>query len=108
MEILAQRLRERAQQLGITNAEAARRSGLDERRYAHYAANRREPDLTTLVKIASALKTTPNWLLGIALGDEQPKRSSLIERLVSAAQAMADRDLEPFVLQAEAVARYER
>src|SRR5690606_11426561 len=36
MDIFANRLRERAAQLGISNAEAARRSGLDERRYAHY------------------------------------------------------------------------
>ncbi|WP_312890263.1 helix-turn-helix domain-containing protein [Rhizobium laguerreae] len=45
MDILSKRLRERAEQLGISNAEAARRVGLDERRYAHYVAGRREPDL---------------------------------------------------------------
>ena len=50
METLSQRLRERARHLGISNAEAARRVGLDERRYAHYASGRREPDLATLVR----------------------------------------------------------
>ena len=64
MDIFANRLRERAAQLGISNAEAARRSGLDERRYAHYVTGRREPDLETLVRIARALGTSPSWLLG--------------------------------------------
>ncbi len=63
MDIFAKRLRERAKQLGISNAEAARRIGLDERRYAHYASGRREPDLATLVNIAEILGTNPNWLL---------------------------------------------
>ena len=65
MEIFAKRLQERAKQLGISNAEAARRVGLEERRYAHYASGRREPDLATLKSISEALGITPNWLLGV-------------------------------------------
>jgi transcriptional regulator with XRE-family HTH domain len=63
MDTFAKRLRERAEQLGISNAEAARRAGLDERRYAHYASGRREPDLATLVKIADTLGTHPTGCL---------------------------------------------
>ena len=54
MDVFAENLRKRAKQLGISNAEAARMAGLEERRYAHYVANRREPDLATLVKIGRA------------------------------------------------------
>ena len=86
MEIFAQRLRERAKQLGISNAEAARRVGLEERRYAHYASGRREPDMATLVNIAEILGTTPNWLLGVIsnvkLADE---KAMLVDRFENAA-----------------------
>ena len=105
MEIFATRLRERAAQLGISNAEAARRAGLEERRYAHYIAGRREPDLTTLVRIASALGTTPNHLLGLTTeGGRATARSALTDRLLAAASQLTDRELKMLVVQAEAVA----
>ncbi|WP_081858638.1 helix-turn-helix domain-containing protein [Pseudorhizobium pelagicum] len=86
MELLARRLQERSKQLGISNAEASRRMGIDERRYAHYASGRREPDVATLVRIAEALGTTHNWLLGAPakLSDDH-KVSSLLERFTNAA-----------------------
>lgn len=104
MDIFAKRLRERAKQLGISNAEAARRIGLDERRYAHYASGRREPDLATLVNIAEILGTNPNWLLGIAeKADKEPKKAELVARFANAANGMTLEDTELCVIQAEAV-----
>lgn len=104
MEIFAKRLRERAKQLGISNAEAARRVGLDERRYAHYASGRREPDLATLKSIAEGLGTTPNWLLGITSDvHSEPKSAELVERFINAARGMTSEQLELCVIQAEAV-----
>lgn len=106
MDIFAERLRERAQQLGISNAEAGRRAGLDERRYAHYANGRREPDLATLVRIAEALATTPNWLVGVASdGVASSTRSDLLDRLMQAESKMTEAELRLFCIQAEAVAR---
>ncbi|MHA6689076.1 helix-turn-helix domain-containing protein [Devosia sp. A449] len=106
MDIFARRLRERAEQLGISNAEAGRRAGLDERRYAHYANGRREPDLATLVRIAAALATTPNWLLGLSNeGESSSARSDLLERLQQAAVTMPETELRLFCIQAEAIAR---
>jgi transcriptional regulator with XRE-family HTH domain len=104
MEIFAKRLQERAKQLGISNAEAARRIGLDERRYAHYVSDRREPDLMTLKSIAEGLGTTPNWLLGITSKVEKaPETAALIDRFVNAARGMTRDQLEMCVIQAEAV-----
>jgi transcriptional regulator with XRE-family HTH domain len=104
MEILSKRLRERAKQLGISNAEAARKIGLEERRYAHYASGRREPDLATLKKIAEILQTTPNWLLGVAsAGTDSGKRGQLLERFGNAASGMTLSELELSVIQAEAI-----
>ena len=106
MDIFANRLKERAAQLGISDRQAARLCSLDERRYAHYAGGRREPDLETLVMIARSLGTTPNWLLGVdADGKKATKRSSLLDRLAAAAREMGDEELRITTVQAEAVAR---
>ncbi|MCP1199076.1 helix-turn-helix domain-containing protein [Notoacmeibacter sp. MSK16QG-6] len=105
MDIFAKRLRERADQMGISNSEAARRAGLEERRYGHYIAGRREPDLTTLTKIAEVLQTTPNWLLGVAgAHEDDPEKAAFIDRFANAAKGMNAEELELFVIQAEAIA----
>jgi len=104
MEIFAANLRRRAQELGLSNAEVARRVGLSERRYAHYASGRNEPDLAMLLKIAEVLNSTPNLLLGLdTQGRDKGKRAVLIERLNAAAAVMTDDDLQAAVAQAEAV-----
>jgi transcriptional regulator with XRE-family HTH domain len=109
MDTLAKRLRERAEQLGISNSEAARRAGLEERRYGHYIRGRNEPDLATLVRIATELGTTPNWLLGVEepLSDA-PEKAELLARFKNAASVMNANQLELCVIQAEAVAARKR
>lgn len=102
MQPLGFNLRRRAEALGLSNAEVARRAGLGERRYANYVGGTREPDLATLVRIAATLGVTPDQLLGVA--GLQPS-SILLDRLVLAARAMTDSDLESLVVQAEAVAQ---
>jgi transcriptional regulator with XRE-family HTH domain len=104
METFAAKLRKRAQELGISNAEAGRRIGLGERRYAHYISGAREPDLATLVRIAKVLETTPNELLGFGAEPKRSKRAVLKDRLNAAANAMDERALDITVIQAEAVA----
>lgn len=108
MMVFATRLRERAAELGIAHAEAARRSGLSERRYSHYVNGIREPDLATLVRIAEALRTRPDDLLGFGDPDEVSERSKLIARLVSAAQLLTDEVLEIVAVQTEALATSRR
>jgi transcriptional regulator with XRE-family HTH domain len=104
MDTLAKNLRMRADELGLSHAEIARRIGLSERRYAHYVAGRNEPDLATLVRIAKVLETTPNELLGFGPEVKRSKRMLLRDRLNAAANAMGERELEITVVQAEAVA----
>jgi len=103
MEVFARNLRRRAQELGLANAEVARRVGLSERRYAHYVSGRNEPDLAMLLKIADVLQSSPNELLS---GDEpqaKENRARLIDRLKAASEVMTEADLEVAVAQAEAV-----
>lgn len=105
MDLFASKLRERAEQLGISNSEAARRAGLDERRYAHYVRGRSEPDLATLVRIAKALDTHPNALLGLDnQGNAGAGKSILLERLTAAGESLPERELRSLTIQAEALA----
>lgn len=108
MEPFASNLRRRAEELGISNAEAARRVGLSERRYGNYISGRREPDLATLVRIAKVLETSPNELLSFGPEVKPSKRMLLKDRLLAAANVVGDRELEILVVQAEAIARTDR
>lgn len=104
MDIFAKRLTERAKQLGISNAEVARRAELDERRYAHYASGRREPDLATLVRIARALRTSPNWLLNVdEEGAPVDGRHALLSRLRDSARLLSDVELDIITRQTDAL-----
>jgi transcriptional regulator with XRE-family HTH domain len=105
MDIFAKNLKNRAEELGLSNAEVARRVGLSERRYAHYVSGRNEPDLALLLKIATLLRTTPNALLAFGSSKaEASKRSVLLDRLLLAANELKDVDLEISAIQAEALA----
>ncbi len=104
MEPFASKLRQRAAELGISNAEAARRAGLSERRYGNYIVGRREPDLATLVRIAAVLETTPNELLGVGPEPKRSKRQLLEDRLEAAVGALDDRHLDMLLVQVEALA----
>ena len=104
MLIFAKNLKSRAEELGLSHAEVARRVGLSERRYAHYVSGRNEPDLAMLVKIADVLCSSPNELLGVrSHSTEHSKRIILQDRLLAAAKVMKDADLEAAATQAEAI-----
>jgi transcriptional regulator with XRE-family HTH domain len=103
MERFAKRLRERARELELSDAEVARRAGLAERRYGHYVRGAREPDLETLLRICAALDVTPNDLL---LLDERSRPSEgdrWLTRLVVAARSLKADDLRLAVRQIEAL-----
>ena len=104
MKIFSARLKQRAEDLGISNAEAARRAGLLERRYANYIAGEREPDLDTLAKIARILETTPNYLLGFGETLDTGRRAKFFSRLNSAAQMLPENELEVVAVQLDALA----
>lgn len=82
MKGFGEALRDRAEALGISSREVARRCGLEYGRYGNYVANKREPDLATLVKIARVLGTSPNSLLNFGADDAVPPPD--MARLLSA------------------------
>src|SRR6185312_14558773 len=103
MELFATNLRRRAEELGISNAEVARRADLSERRYGNYVSGRREPDLATLVRIASVLATTPNDLLSNRSSAKAPEQL-VRERAAAALAALNSEDLKRVAIMIEALA----
>jgi transcriptional regulator with XRE-family HTH domain len=87
MKVFAQRIRERARKLGLSDAEVARRAGLSERRYGYYATGEREPNLATLIRICEVLAATPNDLL---LSEGRPPPQSARDRLLARIGAATD------------------
>lgn len=84
MDGFGRRLRERALQLGLSDAEVARRAGLTATRYSHYVTDYREPDLATVVRICRVLGFGPDELLGYKRPSEYPsedaaRRATLIQ-----------------------------
>lgn len=104
MDEFARKLRERANELGVSNAELARRCGLGERQYAYYISGQREPNLRTLVKIARVLNTSCDHLLGMTDPQPQTDRVRLLERLHVAAACLSVDELRTTVTQTEALA----
>jgi len=85
MRDLGKRLRERARQLNLSDAEVARRAGLNERRYGHYVTGMREPNLETLVRICAVLEITPNEVLGFGATEFSETREGTAEEREQAA-----------------------
>ena len=72
MRGLGDRMRARARELGIPDAEVARRAGLTQQRYANYVVDRHEPDLETFARICAALEASADAMLGVALAVAAP------------------------------------
>jgi transcriptional regulator with XRE-family HTH domain len=107
MQVFAQRIRERARELGLSDAEVARRAGLSERRYSYYATGEREPNLATLVAICQVLVATPNDLL---LPDANPPalsdRDRLLARIGAVTNSLTLADLELAACQLECLSAH--
>jgi transcriptional regulator with XRE-family HTH domain len=107
MQVFAQRIRERARELGLSDAEVARRAGLSERRYGYYATGEREPNLDTLIRICEVLSATPNDLL-LPEGKPSPQsaRNRLLARIAAATSKLNVTDLELATCQIECVSAH--
>lgn len=108
MEIFAERVRQRAEELQLSLAEVARRTGISDRRLSHYLSQRSEPNLATLLRLASVLATTPNDLLGV--GDHPVgrarERDQLRRRITSAIENLEVGDLKLLVALLDAAVRH--
>ena len=115
MKELSENLRNRAGELGLSDAEVARRAGLSPRRYGHYVTGTNEPDFGTFVKICFALDATPNELLGVrrsAEGDlvsdggvTGKERRELVEAINEASSRLSVDELRTLAKQVTALKR---
>ncbi len=101
------RLRARAAELELSDAEVARRLGLAQSRYAHYVSGTRAPDYGTLARICRVLATSPDHLLGFTTTEQAgaPKTRRLRDRVVAATAGMSDADLQLAVDLLDVIAR---
>ena len=93
MKGLGRRLKDRARELGLSDAAVARRLGLGLTTYAGYTSDRHEPDLQTFTRICVALGSSATELLRDAspvTGDAQALRA----RISAALEALDQRSLE--------------
>ncbi|RYG87719.1 MAG: XRE family transcriptional regulator [Alphaproteobacteria bacterium] len=100
-------LRARARALHLTDAEVARRAGLNERRYGFYVTGDREPDLATLMKIAGVLQSTVDDLVKPGSGSTSP-RGRAEAALLSAAKVLDDHHFALLLKTAEVFAVHQR
>ena len=92
------RLRERRHELGLTQEEAAAAAGMNVTQYNGYERGRSAPSAVTLPRLAKALRTTQEALLGqatmaITRRGSEPKREAL-KRLKASFEAQVAAELE--------------
>lgn len=94
MQQFGNNLRRRAKELGLTDAEVARRVGISERRYGFYVTGDREPDLATLLRIADILQVDADRLLRPWEEDEPSRKDRLKAQIQSSAAALPEDRLQ--------------
>ena len=103
MRGLGERLKERTRELGLTDTEVARRLGLSQARYSHYANDVHEPDLETVVRIAQVRGISADRTLGMMPSGKVSADDALRARLAVAASALTGPPLEGAVAMVEAM-----
>jgi hypothetical protein len=91
MKKFADRLGHRIATLGISRPEAARRCHIEPRTFGYYFDPKRysEPDYLTLLRICEALRTHPNYLLGVTDNPEREEDRTDIRRIESEVKRLA-------------------
>ncbi|NBC32198.1 MAG: helix-turn-helix domain-containing protein [Alphaproteobacteria bacterium] len=97
MDVFGERCEARREQLGLSQAEVARRAGLDPTQLNHYVRGRHDPPLHGIVRICRVLDLTPGQLLGTEpmplLPDRDHPRAARLEELQHEARLLDDEQL---------------
>jgi transcriptional regulator with XRE-family HTH domain len=94
MQGFGERLRRRARELGFSDAELARRAGIESSKFGKYVRDVNEPDYPTLVHICAVLDVTPDYLLLAGEHDPPSERERLISLIVGTCRSLPDGELE--------------
>lgn len=90
IEQIGKRIRARIGELGLDQTTVAESAGVSVQRLNNYIQGRRMPDLPTLVRLASALQTTTDWILG-AQETRVDAAQAILSELLAAAGVPAER-----------------
>lgn len=90
MQGLGERLRVRAEELGLSDSEVARRVGISASRYGKYIRDYTEPDYALLVRICGVLGLTPNDVLLGKMPERLEGRELLMKRLTASLEGLDD------------------
>lgn len=62
---IALRIKQRRQQLGLTQADLALRAGISQTQISKYELGQNEPTAYAILALAKALNTSSDWMLGL-------------------------------------------
>jgi transcriptional regulator with XRE-family HTH domain len=105
MQLLAENLRRRSEELGLTGAEVARAANISERRYGNYVAGTRMPDFDTFVRLARVLQTSPNELLGFDERKPSSEHEKLKQQVAKTLDRLGTEHLHVVLVQVRALAK---
>lgn len=101
MSIVGERIRDRRVQIGLSQEQLAHAIGSHQKQISRYEKGENDPTAEVVIRIAKALQTTPDWLLGFDdLEEDVSKIMQVIrsvkdknqrEALIEAIKAFADR-----------------
>lgn len=103
LDAMAKRIKNRIAELGVSQTDVAEAVGISLQRLNNYIGGRRMPDLPTLMRLASALDTTTDWLLGAE--DSRSAVARVVTAELLAAEGMPDERIEVVLDAAEEAMR---
>jgi len=97
---LAERIKERRKQLNLSQAELAALAGMSQMQISRYESGSSEPNANAFTRLARALQTTPDWLLGFS-GDASNEISQLSEFEIEALSVLRSKPIkrQPAILE---------
>ncbi len=110
--MIGERLRKMRKMRGLTLKEVADRVGVARSTYSGYESNYRQPPIEVLVKLADALKTSTDYLLGLTDNPYPKEPTRNIKELLKEEDLhldgvpLTDEELKPFREMLELVVRH--
>ena len=101
-----ERIKTRARELGLTDSAVAHSLGMAQRRYSAYANESREPDFSTLARICTVLRTTPDAVLAFSAHPEISPGDAVAARVLAVLNAMSPEDRTRAAAVVETLAAY--
>lgn len=84
----AERLRRWIKESGQSDAEAARRLGLQPQRLSNYLTGKTQPDIEMIVRICTTLDVSPNFLFGFPAPEAETEQSLIVQAICGRLKAL--------------------